>query len=131
MGAPRCPLFKDQDFPVRIAIPYEGTTLPGSVFRSGAADEPLRTLIYDNGSDGSVVGAWVRGIADALDRAWNATTFDEQFWLGQSARLVEALTCPKDLVTFTGAGGADGHCTTAATGLRGERLFDWLDEQVP
>ena len=69
----------------RIAIPYEGTTLPGYFFRSGAADEPRRTLIYNNGSDGSVVGAWVRGIADALDRGWNAMTFDGP---GQNAALV-------------------------------------------
>lgn len=275
----------------RIAIPYEGTTLPGYFFRSGAADEPRRTLIYNNGSDGSVVGSWVRGVADALDRGWNAMTFDgpgqnaalirqgipfrpdwenvltpvvdalvaradvdaariavmgvsqggywvpravafehriaaaiadpgvvdvsttmlsqlprplvklldagdrakfdremgwalklstatrtmmawrmrpygvtspfdfftaareyaltgeqlagitcpvlvtdpehEQFWPGQSAQMFEALTCPKDLVAFTAAEGADGHCEPAATGIRGERLFDWLDERVP
>lgn len=275
----------------RIAIPYEGTTLPGYFFRSGAADEPRRTLIYNNGSDGSVVGSWVRAVADALDRGWNAMTFDgpgqnaalvrqdipfrpdwenvltpvvdalaarsdvdaariavmgesqggywvpravafehriaaaiadpgvvdvsttmlshlprpliklldagdrakfdremgwalklspatrtmmtwrmrpygvtspfdfftaarayaltgeqlaaiscpmlvtdpenEQFWAGQSARLFEALTCPKTLVTFTAAEGADGHCEPVAAGIRGERLFDWLDEHVP
>jgi len=274
----------------RIAIPYEDTTLPGYFFRSGAPGEPRRTLIYNNGSDGSVVGAWVRGVADALDRGWNAMTFDgpgqnaalvrqgipfrpdwenvltpvvdhlvarpdvapdriavmgvsqggywvpravvfehriaaaiadpgvvdvstamlaqlpgplvtlldagdrakfdrdmgwalklspatrtmmawrmrpygvtspfdfftaarqyaltdeqlaaitcpmlvtdpehEQFWPGQSARMYEALTCPKELVAFTEAEGADGHCEPAATGIRGERLFDWLDEQV-
>ena len=34
----------------RIAIPYEGTTLPGYFFRSG---EARRTLIFNNGSDGS------------------------------------------------------------------------------
>jgi len=275
----------------RIAIPYEDTTLPGYFFRSGAPGEPRRTLIYNNGSDGSVVGAWVRGVADALDRGWNAMTFDgpgqnaalvrqgipfrpdwenvltpvvdhlvahpdvapdriavmgvsqggywvpravafehriaaaiadpgvvdvsttmlaqlpgplvklldagdrakfdrdmgwalklspatrtmmawrmrpygvtspfdfftaarqyaltdeqlaaitcpmlvtdpehEQFWPGQSARMYEALTCPKELVAFTEAEGADGHCEPAATGIRGERLFDWLDEQLP
>ena len=69
----------------RIAIPYEGTTLPGYFFRSGAADEPRRTLIYNNGSDGSVVGSWVRGVADALDRGWNAMTFDGP---GQNAALI-------------------------------------------
>ena len=69
----------------RIAIPYEDTTLPGYFFRSGAADEPRRTLIYNNGSDGSVVGAWVRGVADALDRGWNAMTFDGP---GQNAALI-------------------------------------------
>jgi hypothetical protein len=275
----------------RIAIPYEDTTLPGYFFRCGAPGEPRRTLIYNNGSDGSVVGAWVRGIADALDRGWNAMTFDgpgqnaalvrqgipfrpdwenvltpvvdhlvarpdvapdriavmgvsqggywvpravafehrvaaaiadpgvvdvsttmlahlpgplvklldagdrakfdrdmgwalklspatrtmmawrmrpygvtspfdfftaarqyaltdeqlaaitcpmlvtdpehEQFWPGQSARMYEALTCPKELAAFTAAEGADGHCEPAATGIRGERLFDWLDEQLP
>ncbi|MGZ8749789.1 MAG: hypothetical protein ACXWYP_02805 [Pseudonocardia sp.] len=54
----------------------------------------------------------------------------EQFWPGQSARMYEALTCPKELVAFTEAEGADGHCEPAATGIRGERLFDWLDEQL-
>jgi hypothetical protein len=47
----------------RIKIPYEGTTLPGYFFRSGAVVEPRRTLIFNNGSDGSVVGAWTDGIA--------------------------------------------------------------------
>src|SRR5919112_44724 len=69
----------------RIAIPYEGTTLPGYFFRSGGAGEPRRALIYNNGSDGSVVGSWVRGIADALDRGWNAMTFDGP---GQNAALI-------------------------------------------
>ena len=69
----------------RVDIPYEGTTLPGYVFRSGPAGEPRRTLVYNNGSDGSVVGAWVRGIADALARGWNAMTFDGP---GQNAALV-------------------------------------------
>jgi hypothetical protein len=66
-------------------VPYDGTTLPGYFFRSGPADQPRRTLIYNNGSDGSVVGAWVHGIADALLRGWNAMTFDGP---GQNAALV-------------------------------------------
>ncbi len=74
------------DLPVeRLEIPYEGTTLPGYLFRSGRADEPRRTLVYNNGSDGSVVGAWVRGISGALARGWNAMTFDGP---GQNAALV-------------------------------------------
>ncbi|MFW3169734.1 alpha/beta hydrolase family protein [Geodermatophilus sp. CPCC 206100] len=275
----------------RLAIPYEGTTLPGYLFRPGLADEPRRTLVFTNGSDGSVVGAWTHGIADALARGWTAMTYDgpgqnaalvrqgipfrpdwehvltpvldhltarpdvdpgriavmgvsqggywvpralasehrvaaavadpgvvdvsttmldrlphslvrlldsgdrdrfdtemrwalklspatrtmlqwrmrpygvtstfdfftaarayaltdeqlaaitcpvlvtdpehEQFWPGQSARLAAALTCPVTLLPFTTAEGADGHCEPAAAALRGERVFDWLDEQVP
>jgi hypothetical protein len=69
----------------RIEIPYEGTTLPGYFFRSGPAGGPRRTLIFNNGSDGPVTGAWVMGIADALARGWNAVTFDGP---GQNAALV-------------------------------------------
>ena len=52
----------------RIEIPYEGMTLPGYFFRAASGDEPRRTLIFNNGSDGPVTGAWVQGIADALAR---------------------------------------------------------------
>jgi hypothetical protein len=275
----------------RIEIPYEGTTLPGYFFRSGPAGEPRRTLIFNNGSDGSVVGAWTDGIASALARGWNAMTFDgpgqnaalvrqglpfrpdwekvitpvvdslsaradtdggklallgvsqagywvpralafehriaagvadpgvvdvsttvlghlphmmvelleagerdkfnrdmewalkiapstqsmlalrmrpygvttpyeffsasrdyvltdeliaqittpvlvtspdhEQFWPGQSQELFDKLTGSKSIVAFTQAEGADSHCEPAASGIRGERIFDWLDEQIP
>jgi hypothetical protein len=69
----------------RIEIPYEGTTLPGYFFRPGPAGAPRRTLIFNNGSDGSAVGALTGGIADALERGWNAMTFDGP---GQNAALV-------------------------------------------
>ena len=81
----------------RIEIPYEGTTLPGYFFRAGAAvaagsagsvgsvGSRRRTLIFNNGSDGSVVGALTGGIADALERGWNAMTFDGP---GQNAALL-------------------------------------------
>ena len=69
----------------RIEIPYEGTALPGYFFRAGPAGKPRRTLIFNNGSDGPVTGAWVQGIADALERGWNAVTFDGP---GQNAALV-------------------------------------------
>jgi hypothetical protein len=275
----------------RIEIPYEDTTLPGYFFGSGPAGEPRRTLIFNNGSDGSVVGAWTGGIASALARGWNAMTFDgpgqnaallrqglpfrpdwervitpvvdvlaaradvdgaklallgvsqagywvpralafehriaagvadpgvvdisttvlghlphmmmklleagdhdkfnrdmewtlkispatrsmlalrmrpygvttpfeffsacrdyaltdkviaqittpvlvtnpdnEQFWPGQSQELFDKLTSKKAIVAFTEAEGADSHCEPAASGLRGERIFDWLDGQIP
>jgi hypothetical protein len=275
----------------RLEIPYEGTTLPGYFFGRGEGTGPRRTLVYTNGSDGSVTGAWSRGIADALARGWNAMTYDgpgqnaalvrqglpfrpdwenvltpvldhlakrpdvdpdriavmgisqggywvpraaafehritaavadpgvvdvsttmldqlphflvklldagkrekfdedmkwalkvspatrtmlawrmrpygvtspfdlftaargyaltdeqlaaiacpvlltdpehEQFWPGQSDRMAAALTCPVTVLPFTAAEGADAHCEPTAAGLRGERIFDWLDEHVP
>ena len=69
----------------RIEVPYEGTTLPGYFFRAGQAGAARRTLIFNNGSDGSAVGAWTDGIASALARGWNAMTFDGP---GQNAALV-------------------------------------------
>ncbi len=54
----------------------------------------------------------------------------EQFWPGQSKRLYDALTCPKQLVPFTEAEGADWHCEPAAQALRDERVFDWLEETL-
>jgi hypothetical protein len=54
----------------------------------------------------------------------------EQFWPGQSQPLYEALTCPKQLVKFTEAEGADWHCEPAAQALRDERVFDWLEETL-
>jgi len=55
---------------------------------------------------------------------------NEQFWPGQARRLYEALTCPKQLVSFTAAEGADSHCEPKALGLRNQRIFDWLDETL-
>jgi len=54
----------------------------------------------------------------------------EQFWPGQARVLFDALTCPKDLCTFTAAEGAALHVEPLATGLRSQRIFDWLDEAL-
>jgi hypothetical protein len=54
----------------------------------------------------------------------------EQFWPGQSQKLFDGLTCPKQLVRFTGQEGADWHCEPAAQALRDERVFDWLEETL-
>jgi hypothetical protein len=51
----------------------------------------------------------------------------EQFWPGQAKTLYDALTCPKELVSFKAAEGASLHCEPLATGLRSQRIFDWLD----
>jgi hypothetical protein len=55
---------------------------------------------------------------------------NEQFWPGQSYRVYEALTSPKELVPFAAAEGADSHCEPKAHSLREQRIFDWLDETL-
>jgi hypothetical protein len=52
----------------------------------------------------------------------------EQFWPGQSQGLYNMLKCPKRLVRFTAAEGADLHCELKDPGLRDLRVFNWLDE---
>jgi hypothetical protein len=54
----------------------------------------------------------------------------EQFWPGQSQELYDLLPGPKTLVRFTAAEGADLHCEPKALGLRAERFFNWLDDQL-
>jgi hypothetical protein len=57
---------------------------------------------------------------------------NEQFWPGQSRELFEKLPGEtKAIIAFTQEEGADSHCEPVAAGLRGERIFDWLDEQLP
>jgi hypothetical protein len=56
---------------------------------------------------------------------------NEQFWPGQSQELFDKLTGKKVIVPFTESEGADSHCEPAASGIRGERIFDWLNEQIP
>ena len=63
-----------------IKIPYEGTTLAGYFFHANpaipthAGKRP--TIILANGSDGSVSDMWRWGAAAAVERGWNAITFD-------------------------------------------------------
>jgi hypothetical protein len=54
----------------------------------------------------------------------------EQFWPGQSRRLHDMLPGRKALVRFTAGEGASGHCEPLGVGLRGERVLDWLEQQL-
>jgi len=53
---------------------------------------------------------------------------NEAFWPGQSRRLHDLLTCPRTLVPFSAADGADLHCEPKGYGLRDLRVFNWLDK---
>ncbi|MBB4664100.1 prolyl oligopeptidase family serine peptidase [Conexibacter arvalis] len=62
----------------RLAIPYEGTTLPGWFFRApdAAPGEPRPLVVVNNGSDGASSQMWVQGGAAAAERGWHWMTFE-------------------------------------------------------
>lgn len=45
-------------------------------------------------------------------------------------RLYEALGCPKTLVRFTAAEGANGHCEGWNRSRFDQQVFDWLDDSL-
>lgn len=47
----------------------------------------------------------------------------------EAGAFFEALRCPKTLLHFTAAEGADGHCEMQNRSLVNQRVIDWLDEQ--
>ena len=60
----------------RVAIPYEGDTLPGYLFVPAADGKARPTLILINGSDGAVTSVWPGLGAPALARGYNALVLD-------------------------------------------------------
>ncbi|GAA3436726.1 hypothetical protein [Kutzneria kofuensis] len=52
------------------------------------------------------------------------------FFAGQPEALYEHLTCPKTLLEFTAAEGADAHCHVGAQRLAFTRICDWLDDTL-
>jgi dienelactone hydrolase len=55
---------------------------------------------------------------------------NDHFFSGQPRMLYEALRCPKTLLTFTAAEGAEEHCHVGALTLFHQRMFDWLDDTL-
>jgi hypothetical protein len=60
----------------RIAVPYEGTSLPGYLFRPDSSGIKRPTLVMTNGSEGSKSGLWAWGVSSTLARGWNAFIYD-------------------------------------------------------
>jgi len=54
----------------------------------------------------------------------------DHFFSGQPQKLYDALRCPKTLLTFTAAEGAEEHCHVGALTLFHQRMFDWLDDTL-
>jgi pimeloyl-ACP methyl ester carboxylesterase len=69
-----------------IAIPYEGTTLPGYFLTPDGGRTPRPTLIITDGYDGTVEELYFAGGAAALQRGYNCLTFDGP---GQGGALIE------------------------------------------
>ncbi|WP_328312184.1 alpha/beta fold hydrolase [Streptomyces sp. NBC_00442] len=59
-----------------VAIPYEGTTLPGYLYRAGAPGEPRPTLIMHSGFDGTAEELHFSGALAAVERGYTVLTFD-------------------------------------------------------
>lgn len=55
---------------------------------------------------------------------------DEKYFAGQPQRLYDMLPGEKELVRFTQAEGAAGHCQPMARSLAAQRFFDFLDDHV-
>jgi pimeloyl-ACP methyl ester carboxylesterase len=55
---------------------------------------------------------------------------NDQFFKGQPQLLYDALRCPKTLLKFTAAEGAEEHCHEGALTLFHQRMFDWLDDTL-
>ena len=71
---------------VSVAVPYEGTTLPGYLLRPDASGARRPTFVMTNGSDGPLASLWATGAAEALERGWNAFVYDGP---GQQSMLFE------------------------------------------
>ena len=92
-------------------------------------------------------GFWVHGVSDLRGYLASAELFtlkgraelircptlitqpENDMLAADAGTFFEALTCPKTLMRFTAAEGADGHCEMGNRSLLNHRVLDWLDEQ--
>ena len=59
-----------------IEIPYEGTTLPGWLFRPSSNPEPTPLLIATSGYDSTLYEGYLAQALPALERGWSCLLFD-------------------------------------------------------
>jgi dienelactone hydrolase len=70
----------------RVDIPYEGSSMPGWLFRPDNSGTKRPTFVMNNGSDGSISGNWCEGAEGGLERGYNVLLFDGP---GQQSMLFE------------------------------------------
>jgi pimeloyl-ACP methyl ester carboxylesterase len=79
----------------------------------------------------AVLGYNLKGVAEQIQCPLLITSpANEVYWPDQSKQLYSLVTCPKELVEFSEAEGADLHCEPKGTGLRDLRVFNWLDKTL-
>jgi hypothetical protein len=61
---------------IGVTVPYEGSSLPGFLFRPDSSGKRRPTLIVTNGSDDSLSGMYGWTVAETLARGWNAFLYD-------------------------------------------------------
>jgi len=54
----------------------------------------------------------------------------DEFFRGQPEELMQHLTAPATLASFTDAEGVGAHCQVGAQRLLSARMLDWLDETL-
>ncbi len=71
----------------------------------------------------------MRGHAERIRCPTLITQAENDILSSDAALYMDALRCPKTLLRFTAAEGADGHCEMKNRSLLNRRVLDWLDEQ--
>jgi acetyl esterase/lipase len=71
----------------------------------------------------------MRGLAERISCPTLITQAENDRLAIGAGTFFDALTCPKTLMRFTAAEGADGHCEMGNRSLLNRRVLDWLDEQ--
>ncbi|BCL25229.1 alpha/beta hydrolase family protein [Streptomyces aurantiacus] len=118
------------------------------VDRAASMPDGLEALTAQNTGTRWAVrnGLWTYGLSDMeeLVKATEAYTLagvadritcptlvldaeNDQFFKGQPQRVLEELTCQKELITFREDEGGGEHCHEGALSLFHQRSFDWLD----
>jgi pimeloyl-ACP methyl ester carboxylesterase len=71
----------------------------------------------------------MRGRAERISCPTLITQAENDMLAAGAGAFFDALACPKTLLRFTAAEGADGHCEMGNRSLLNLRVLDWLDEQ--
>lgn len=71
----------------------------------------------------------MRGHAERIQCPTLITQAENDVLAADTGFFFDALRCPKTLLRFTAAEGADGHCEMKNRSLLNRRVLDWLDEQ--